>query len=111
MLTTPSVVCRTWVTMEQPSYVYILASAPYGTLYIGVTTNIVKRTWQHREELLEGFTKQYRVHMLVWYQIHNELMTAVAREKQLKKGKREWKIKLIHERHLLWRDLYLEFTT
>ena len=96
--------------MEKPSYVYILASAPYGTLYIGVTTDIVKRTWQHREEFVEGFTKQYGVHMLVWYEIHHHLMTAVAREKQLKKWKREWKIKLIHERNPQWRDLYLEFT-
>ncbi len=95
---------------ERASYVYILASAPYGTLYVGVTTNIVKRTWQHKEQFLEGFTKKYGVHMLVWYEVHTELMNAVAREKQLKKWKREWKIELIHERNPRWRDLYADFT-
>ncbi len=96
--------------MEKPSHVYMLASAPYGTLYIGVTTDIVRRTWQHKEDFVDGFTKTYGVHSLVWYEIHNDLMTAVAREKQLKKWRREWKIKLIHEKNPLWRDLYKEFT-
>ena len=63
--------------MDKPSYGYILASAPYGTLYIGVTTDIVRRTWQHREALLEGFTKTYGVHRLVWYEVPSELMSAV----------------------------------
>jgi putative endonuclease len=96
--------------MEKPSYVYMLASAPYGTLYIGVTTDIVRRTWQHKEDFIDGFTKAYGVHTLVWYEIHNDLMSAVAREKQLKKWRREWKIKLIHEKNPFWRDLYKEFT-
>ena len=96
--------------MEKPSYVYILASVPYGTLYIGVTTDIVRRTWQHRGAFLEGFTKRYGVDMLVWYEIHNDLMSAVAREKQLKKRKREWQIELIHQKNPLWHDLYREFT-
>ena len=94
--------------MDQPSYVYMLASRPYGTLYIGATSDIVKRTWQHKERVFEGFTKQYGVHILVWYEIHYELSSAAAREKQLKKWKREWKIELIHEKNALWRDLYGE---
>jgi putative endonuclease len=96
--------------MEKPSYVYMLASAPYGTLYIGVTTDIVRRTWQHKGDFVDGFTKAYCVHTLVWYEIHNDLMSAVAREKQLKKWRREWKIKLIDEQNPFWRDLYKDFT-
>ena len=94
--------------MDQPSYVYMLASRPYGTLYIGVTKDLIKRTWQHREQVFEGFTKQYDVHSLVWYEVHHELMSAVSREKQLKKWKREWKIALIHENNPRWCDLYCE---
>ena len=96
--------------MEKASYVYILASAPYGTLYIGVTTDIGKRTWQHREAFLDGFTKTYGVHRLVWYEVHNDLMSAVTREKQLKKWKRAWKLDVISERNRTWRDLYDDFT-
>jgi putative endonuclease len=97
--------------MDKPSYVYMLASAPYGTLYVGVTKDLIKRTWQHRESLLDGFTKQYGVHMLVWYEVHNDLMSAIAREKQLKKWNREWKIKLIHQRNPLWQDLFTEIVS
>jgi len=96
--------------MDRPSYVYILASAPYGTLYIGVTTDLVRRAWQHREKLVEGFTKAYSVNMLVWYEIHGNLMTAVAREKRLKNYKRAWKISLISKSNPEWRDLFLDFT-
>jgi putative endonuclease len=96
--------------MENPSYVYILASAPHGTLYIGVTTNLVKRIWQHREDFVAGFTKKYGVHRLVWYEIHADLMAAFAREKQLKKWNRRWKIDLILESNPTWRDLYAAFT-
>jgi putative endonuclease len=96
--------------MEKLSYVYMLASAPYGTIYVGVTTDIIRRTWQHREKFLEGFTKTYGVHLLVWYEIHHDLMSAVSREKQLKKWKREWKIELIHQQNPYWRDRYCEFT-
>jgi putative endonuclease len=96
--------------MDRPSYVYILASAPYGTLYIGVTTDLVRRIWQHREKLIEGFTKAYSVDMLVWYEIHADLMTAGAREKQLKKYKRAWKISMISKSNPKWRDLFLDFT-
>ena len=83
--------------MNRPSSVYILASTPYGTLYTGVTTDVVKRTWQHKNDIFEGFTKAYRVHILVWYEIHEELMSAITREKQIKHWKRPWKLKLISE--------------
>ncbi|QJE00810.1 GIY-YIG nuclease family protein [Massilia forsythiae] len=96
--------------MEKYSYVYILASAPYGTLYIGSTTNLVRRVWQHREGVVAGFTKQYNVHRLVWYEIHGDIMEAGLREKQIKKWNRAWKVRLIEKTNLRWRDLYADFT-
>ena len=96
--------------MEKPSYVYMLASAPHGTIYIGVTTDLIARGWQHREELVDGFTKTYHVHRLVWYEVHSDLLAAIAREKQLKKWKRAWKVELIEEDNPRWRDLYEDFT-
>jgi len=96
--------------MDRPSYVYILASAPYGTLCTGVTTDLVLRVWQPREKLVDGFTKTYRVNMLVWYEIHADVMTAIAREKQLKKYKRAWKVSMVSKSNPRWRDLFLDFT-
>jgi putative endonuclease len=96
--------------MEKPSFVYMLASAPHGTLYIGVTTDLVKRVWQHREDFVAGFTKTYGVHRLVWYQVHTDVLAAIAREKQLKKWMRRWKVELIVETNPTWRDLYDDFT-
>ncbi len=87
-------------------YVYILASQPNGTPYIGVTSNLVQRVWQHRHELGEGFTKQYGVHRLVWYEAHATMESAIAREKALKKWNRAWKIALIEEGNPTWSDLY-----
>jgi putative endonuclease len=86
--------------------VYILASQPYGTLYIGVTSNLIKRVWQHREGLVEGFTKQYGVKTLVYYEVMEEMYQAIVREKQLKKFGREKKIALIQKGNPLWEDLY-----
>jgi putative endonuclease len=94
--------------MPRSAYVYILASGRYGTLYIGVTSDLVKRVWQHREGLAEGFTQRQRIKYLVWYEVHDEIMAAITREKQLKEWKRGWKIELIHERNPFWRDLYPE---
>jgi putative endonuclease len=96
--------------MVKPSYVYILASAPYGTLYIGATTDLVRRVWEHRTEVRDGFTKSYGVHMLVWYEIHNELGSAAAREKDMKKWKRAWKLDFVSTHNPGWRDLYEEIT-
>jgi putative endonuclease len=86
--------------------VYILASRRYGTLYIGVTSNLVQRVWQHKEGLVEGFTKEYGVKNLVYYEVCDNMHGAITREKQLKKFSREKKIALIQKQNPLWTDLY-----
>ena len=87
---------------------YILCSAPNGTLYIGVTSELAKRIWQHREAFVEGFTKTYQVHRLVYFEQYDRMEDAILREKQLKKWRREWKIRLIENSNPQWRDLYSE---
>ena len=87
-------------------YVYILASKRNGTLYIGVTNNLPKRVDQHKNDLVDGFTKKYKVHSLVYYEIYGNIDDAILREKRLKKWKREWKLKLIEEFNPDWKDLY-----
>ena len=91
--------------MKQPA-VYILASQRNGTLYIGVTSDLVQRAWHHKNDVFEGFTKQYGVHMLVWYELHEDMESAIIREKRLKKWNREWKLRLIEEMNPEWKDLY-----
>ncbi|HEX7801909.1 MAG TPA: GIY-YIG nuclease family protein [Pseudoxanthomonas sp.] len=91
--------------MKRPA-VYILASERNGTLYTGVTGDLLARTWQHREHLVDGFTKRYDVTMLVWYEPHATLDTAITREKQIKKWNRAWKLQLIQEENPRWRDLW-----
>ncbi|QVL45853.1 MAG: GIY-YIG nuclease family protein [Methylophilaceae bacterium] len=86
--------------------VYILASERNGTLYIGVTSDLVKRVWEHQSDFVEGFTKKYKVHHLVWYEIHDNMEAAINREKQLKEWKRQWKITLIEKTNPYWNDLY-----
>ncbi|MDR0702316.1 MAG: GIY-YIG nuclease family protein [Azoarcus sp.] len=88
--------------------VYILASKRNGTLYVGVTSNPVQRIWQHREGIVEGFTKKYAVKQLVWYELHSTMEGAIAREKQIKTGSRDRKIRLIEAMNPDWRDLYAE---
>jgi len=90
---------------RQP-YVYILASQRNGTLYIGVTSDLLARVWQHKNDLVEGFTKRYGVHTLVWYEPHLTMESAILREKALKKWKRVWKMRLIEEGNSAWIDLY-----
>ena len=87
-------------------YVYILASERNGTLYIGVTSDLVKRIWEHKSDFVEGFTKQHQVHTLVWYEMHGNMESAITREKQLKEWKRQWKIELIEKSNPYWNDLY-----
>ena len=87
-------------------YVYILASERNGTLYIGVTSDLVKRVWEHKSDFVEGFTKQHQVHTLVWYEMHGNMESAITREKQLKEWKRQWKIELIEKSNPYWNDLY-----
>jgi len=90
---------------KQPA-VYILASRKNGTLYIGVTSDLVKRVWEHKNNLVEGFTKRYGVHLLVWYELHENMESAILREKRLKDWKRAWKIRLIESINPDWLDLY-----
>ena len=91
--------------MKQPC-VYILASGPNGTIYTGVTSNLVQRIWQHKDDLVDGFTRQHRIHHLVWYETHPSMESAITREHRLKKWKRSWKIRLIQQTNPSWRDLY-----
>jgi putative endonuclease len=91
--------------MKQPT-VYILASQRNGTLYIGVTSDLVQRVWQHKNDVVEGFTKKYCVHTLVYYELHEDMESAIVREKQLKKWNRAWKLRLIEEMNPNWNDLY-----
>lgn len=92
--------------MEKLYYVYILASCRNGTLYIGVTNDLVRRVWEHKNGTAEGFTKKHDVHLLVWYETHGDINDAIAREKQLKGWNRTWKIRLIEEHNSGWNDLY-----
>jgi len=93
------------MTPKQPA-VYILASERNGTLYIGVTSAVVQRIWQHRNDAAEGFSKKYRVHALVYFELHTTMAQAILREKQLKKWERKWKLELIEKHNPYWRDLY-----
>lgn len=86
--------------------VYMLASGRNGTLYIGVTSDLIKRIWQHKSDFVDGFTKQYQVHDLVWYETSESMQSAIVREKQLKEWKRQWKIELIEKSNPYWNDLY-----
>lgn len=88
--------------------VYLLASQPNGTLYAGVTSNLVQRVWQHKEGIAEGFTKKYSVKTLVWYEQHSTMESAITREKALKEWKRAWKLELIEQTNPTWRDLYAD---
>jgi putative endonuclease len=91
---------------EKQFYVYMLASRIGGTLYIGVTSRLTERVWQHKNGVVEGFTKRYHVHRLVWFEVHEAAESAIRREKQLKEWRRAWKIKLIQELNPNWDDLY-----
>ncbi len=92
--------------MSKQPCVYILASKRKGTLYVGVTSNLIKRVWEHKNDLAEGFTKKYETHMLVYYELHNDMTAAIQREKQIKKWERSWKIRIIEEMNPDWHDLY-----
>jgi putative endonuclease len=92
--------------MERQPCVYLLASKRNGTLYTGVTSSLTKRIWEHKHNLVEGFTKKYSVHTLVWYEVHVTMESAIRREKAIKNWKRVWKIKQIEEMNPQWRDLY-----
>jgi putative endonuclease len=93
-----------------PYYVYILANKPNGTLYIGRTDDLVKRVWQHKQKLLEGFTSRYHVGNLVYFEVLEDAATMVQRERRLKTWRRDWKIALIEKDNPRWIDLYAEIT-
>jgi putative endonuclease len=90
----------------QGGWVYILTNRPDGTLYVGVTGNLVQRIWQHREGIVEGFSKRYGLKMLVYYEGHDDIRTAIQRESNIKHWSRTWKVNLIHQFNPQWRDLY-----
>lgn len=87
-------------------YVYILSSQRNGTLYIGVTNYLARRVWEHKHQLVEGFTHRYEIHHLVYYEVHENIESAITREKQIKKWNRLWKLRLIEEKNPKWKDLY-----
>ena len=91
-------------------FVYILASKRNGTLYLGITNNLLKRVYEHKNNLIEGFTKRYNVHTLVYYEVYNDIYDAIAGEKRIKKWKRRWKIELIEKFNPEWEDLYYHLT-
>ncbi|MCL4458061.1 MAG: GIY-YIG nuclease family protein [Nitrospirae bacterium] len=97
--------------MKESFYVYILASRKRGTLYIGATSNLTKRVYEHKNGLVEGFTKKYGVHRLVYYEVAENAETALSRERQMKRWNRVWKLKLIEEHNPEWTDLYDSLTT
>ena len=92
--------------MNNKPAVYILANKRNGTLYVGVTSDLTKRMWEHKNNLVEGFTKKYHVHQLVWYELHESMESAIMREKRLKEWKRAWKLELIEGKNPDWEDLY-----
>lgn len=92
---------------KQPA-VYILASKRNGTLYTGVTSNLVNRVWHHKNDKIEGFTRDYQVHMLVYFEVHGDMEAAICREKQIKKWNRKWKLNLIERFNPQWQDLWTE---
>lgn len=94
--------------MDKQYFVYILASKRNGTLYIGVTNSLKKRIWEHKNNIVEGFTNRYKVKELVYFEIYNDIKEAIIREKRLKHWKRSWKIKLIEKTNPGWKDLYYD---
>ncbi|NNM74356.1 GIY-YIG nuclease family protein [Enterovirga aerilata] len=90
-----------------PYHVYMLASRRHGTLYLGVTNNLARRVWEHKTKMILGFSAKYGVDRLVWYEAYDRIDEAIAREKALKKWRRDWKLRLIEEMNPEWEDLYL----
>jgi len=94
--------------MDKRPCVYLLASKRNGTLYVGVTADLIRRVWEHREHLVDGFTKKHQVVTLVWFELHETMESAITREKQIKKWNRAWKIRMIESTNPTWRDLYFD---
>jgi putative endonuclease len=98
--------CGQYVTIEKVFFVYLLASGLRGTLYVGVTSDLLKRIWEHKTKVVPGFTTRYGVDRLIWYERHENAESAIRREKQIKEWKREWKFNLIEQDNPYWVDLY-----
>ncbi len=96
--------------MMKQFYVYILSNERNGTLYTGVTSDLLKRVYDHKNDLVDGFSKRYGIHNLVWYEMHETVESAISREKQIKKWQRKWKLELIDKSNPLWDDLYENLT-
>jgi len=92
--------------MSKPGFVYIMASRRNGTLYIGVTSDLPKRVWEHKEGVIDGFTKKYGCKMLVWFEHHGDIEQAIRRERQMKEWRRAWKLRVIEEMNPNWDDLF-----
>jgi putative endonuclease len=92
--------------MDKQFYVYILSSKRNGTLYAGITSDLVKRVWEHKNKTVEGFTEKYGVDKLVYYEVHTDVENAIRREKQIKRWNRSWKLRLIEEKNPEWKDLF-----
>jgi putative endonuclease len=93
------------MAIKRPA-VYILASKKNGTFYTGVTSDLVKRIWEHKKDLIQGFTRRYKVHNLVWYELHDNMDVAIERERNMKEWKRVWKVRLLEKDNPNWNDLY-----
>ncbi|HEY2627577.1 MAG TPA: GIY-YIG nuclease family protein [Usitatibacter sp.] len=92
--------------MERQYYVYILTDKLYGTLYVGVTNDLQRRIWEHKHDLVDGFTREHRLHRLVWFEAHGDVIQAIAKEKRIKRWRRDWKVNLIQRMNPVWADLY-----
>jgi putative endonuclease len=92
--------------MDRQPCVYIITNQRNGTLYVGVTSDLPKRIWQHKNHVVEGFSQRYRLNKLIWYETHNNMKSAICREKAIKKWSRRWKLMIIEDMNPEWRDLY-----
>ena len=92
--------------MSKQPCVYLLASGRNGTLYVGVTSNLIKRVWEHKNHVVDGFTRKYQVDRLVWYEVHETMESAIQREKAIKEWQRAWKLRLIEKLNPDWADMY-----
>jgi putative endonuclease len=96
--------------MGRAAYVYILTNRRYGTLYVGVTSSLLQRVWEHRGDFIQGFTSRHQLKRLVWYEMHESIEAAIWREKQIKRWHRDWKVNLVQAMNPTWRDLYVDLT-
>jgi putative endonuclease len=92
--------------MDRQFYVYIITNKPYGTLYVGVTNDVIRRVWEHKNDVVPGFTREHGLHRLVWYEVHGDVCEAITREIRIKKWHRDWKVNLIQAMNPRWEDLY-----